>query len=59
MDTEVLRLNEQAMARMAAVTQLEVVPAAGHLFEEPGALKRVSQLARDWFLQHFPSARAG
>jgi len=30
--------------------KLEIVPGATHLFEEPGALARVAQLATDWFL---------
>jgi putative phosphoribosyl transferase len=32
------------------------VPAAGHLFEEPGALELVAVLARDWFLRHLAGA---
>lgn len=31
---------------------LEIVPGATHLFEEPGALERVTVQARDWFLEH-------
>jgi putative phosphoribosyl transferase len=34
-----------------------IVPGATHLFKEPGALEKVAQLARDWFLRYFlPSA---
>ena len=51
-DLEVLELNRAAMARMQAETRLEIVPGASHLFEEPGALEMVAQLARDWFLRH-------
>jgi pimeloyl-ACP methyl ester carboxylesterase len=58
-DTDVLRLNEQARARMSTRAHLEIVPGAGHLFEEPGALERVAQLTRDWFVEHLPTARAG
>jgi hypothetical protein len=29
------------------------VPGATHLFEEPGALDAVADLATDWFIQHF------
>ena len=29
------------------------VPVAGHLFEEPGKLEVVANLAADWFLRHF------
>jgi hypothetical protein len=37
---------------MVAETALEVVPGAGHLFEEPGALDVVADLAANWFLRH-------
>lgn len=51
-DLAVLALNRAAMARMQADRRLEVVPGASHLFEEPGALERVAELARDWFVRH-------
>lgn len=51
-DTLVLELNRQALARLThAPAELVVVPGAGHLFEEPGALEQVAELARDWFLR--------
>lgn len=57
-DLEVLRLNRQAQSALAGESRLEVVPGAGHLFEEPGALERVAALTRDWFVQHLASPRA-
>jgi putative phosphoribosyl transferase len=51
-DPEVLRLNEEALAALPGEARLEVLPGAGHLFEQPGELERVSLLARDWFLRH-------
>ncbi len=48
-DPEVLRLNQMALALLSGPKKLEVVPGATHLFEEPGALERVAELARDWF----------
>jgi pimeloyl-ACP methyl ester carboxylesterase len=51
-DTEVIRLNRAAQALLGGPSRLEIVPGAGHLFEEPGALERVTELARDWFLTH-------
>jgi putative phosphoribosyl transferase len=51
-DTEVLRLNRQVQATMGGGTQLEVVPGASHLFEEPGTLEAAAELARDWFLRY-------
>ncbi|OFW54375.1 MAG: phosphoribosyl transferase [Actinobacteria bacterium RBG_16_70_17] len=55
-DPVVLSLNREAQAAMTAECRLEVVPGATHLFEEPGALERVSRLARDWFLRWLPPA---
>jgi putative phosphoribosyl transferase len=51
-DTEVVRLNRLAQGRLGGEPLLEIVPGAGHLFEEPGALDRVAELARDWFVAH-------
>jgi pimeloyl-ACP methyl ester carboxylesterase len=51
-DTDVLRLNREAQAALGGESRLEIVPGAGHLFEEPGALEHVAVLARQWFEQH-------
>ncbi|MBT2489921.1 phosphoribosyltransferase [Streptomyces sp. ISL-96] len=51
-DTLVLDLNRQAQAELRCENRLEVVPGATHLFEEPGALEKVADLARDWFTAH-------
>lgn len=51
-DVEVIHLNELARRQMHAPVQLELVPSATHLFEEPGTLAAASRLARDWFLEH-------
>jgi dienelactone hydrolase len=51
-DGEVIRLNRFAHAQLAGESQLVIVPGASHLFEEPGALEKVAELARDWFLAH-------
>jgi dienelactone hydrolase len=51
-DRQVIALNEQAMRQMRADVRLEIVPGASHLFEEPGTLDRVADLARDWFVRH-------
>ena len=55
-DVEVLKLNEEALARLAGERRLEVVPRASHLFEEPGAIERVAELATAWFSRHLPAA---
>ncbi|MFD6278764.1 phosphoribosyltransferase family protein [Streptomyces sp. NPDC060209] len=51
-DTTVIDLNRQAQAALHCENRLEIVPGATHLFEEPGALDRVADLARDWFTAH-------
>ncbi|MFD4588020.1 phosphoribosyltransferase family protein [Streptomyces sp. NPDC058434] len=51
-DTTVLDLNRQAESALRCECRLVVVPGATHLFEEPGALDEVSDLARDWFMLH-------
>jgi dienelactone hydrolase len=60
-DEPVIDLNEAAMRRMRAPVKLEIVPGATHLFEEPGALERVSELALRWCTEHLagPSREAG
>jgi putative phosphoribosyl transferase len=52
-DLPVIGMNREAMAQMTdAEVKLEIISGATHLFEEPGKLEIVAQLARDWFLQH-------
>jgi putative phosphoribosyl transferase len=51
-DTEVLRLNRAAARRMTCEVDLAVVPGATHLFEEPGTLDEVQELAARWFAAH-------
>jgi putative phosphoribosyl transferase len=58
-DWQVIELNRSAMAQMRAPVRLEIVAGAGHLFEEPGALERVAQLARDWIVQQLARSTAG
>lgn len=59
-DDVVLDLNRQALAQLGGPAQLEVVPGATHLFEEPGAIEEVSRLACAWFVRHLsPATPAG
>src|SRR6266542_6524944 len=48
-DEPVIEMNEQARAQMrSAHVDLKIVPGATHLFERPGTLEQVEQLAGDW-----------
>lgn len=51
-DEPVIGLNEAAAARLKCEHRLEIVPGATHLFEEPGKLERVAELARAWFQRY-------
>jgi pimeloyl-ACP methyl ester carboxylesterase len=49
LDDVVIELNRQARRHLLDETEIEIVPGATHLFEEPGALERVAELAAAWF----------
>ena len=60
-DWNVLELNDEAATLLRGPHELAIVPGAGHLFEEPGALSQVAQLAGRWFVRHVagrPTIRA-
>lgn len=51
-DPIVLDLNHKALARITAEKYLQIIPGATHLFEEPGTLEQVTQLASQWFQRY-------
>jgi len=52
LDLPVIEMNRAALAELRCEKRLEIVPGATHLFEEPGTLEQVVDLARDWFTRH-------
>jgi putative phosphoribosyl transferase len=54
-DRTVLQLNREARGMLRCPTELEIVGGATHLFEEPGALERVAELALGWFTRYLVS----
>jgi pimeloyl-ACP methyl ester carboxylesterase len=56
-DEPVIAMNREAMAQMPGLVDLQIVPGATHLFEEPGTLDRVAVLAAEWYVRHL-GARA-
>ena len=56
-DYPVIEMNQAALEHLGSTAKLEIVPGASHLFEEPGALEAVAQLARDWFCRYFVEGR--
>ena len=60
-DDVVIELNENALAQLRCEKELKIVPGATHLFEEPGTLAQVAELASEWFrkkLQPLAASRA-
>jgi putative phosphoribosyl transferase len=56
-DLQVIQLNRVAFAQLHCEKQLVIVPGATHLFEEPGTLDEVAQLAREWFERYLMAAQ--
>lgn len=51
-DFPVIDMNRQALARLRTEKKLVIIPGATHLFEEPGTLEKVAELAAGWFGDH-------
>jgi putative phosphoribosyl transferase len=56
-DAPVIEMNRDAMRRMRCHVELEIVPGATHLFEEPGTLAQVERLAAAWFVQYLRASQ--
>jgi len=57
-DDGVIDLNRQAYDLLRCEKQLEIVPGATHLFEEPGTLELAAEHAARWFEKHLRPAKA-
>jgi len=56
-DFPVIDMNRRALAALTSEKELVIVPGATHLFEEPGTLEKVADLAKDWFLKYLNPTR--
>jgi dienelactone hydrolase len=56
-DYGVIELNRAAFDVLTCEKRLEIVPGATHLFEEPGTLDKVVDLAAQWFNAHYEAAK--
>jgi len=55
-DNVVIEMNQSAMHEMHCIKQLEIIPGATHLFEEPGKLDIVAALASAWFEKYLQTS---
>jgi len=51
-DKDVVELNEKFYKKIKSRKKIEIIPGATHLFEEPGALEKVANIAAGWFSEH-------
>ncbi len=52
LDNVVLEFNQAAQQHLSVKNELKIIPAATHLFEEPGALEQVAEIASEWFRKY-------
>ena len=52
LDYRVIEMNRAALARLRCEKEMKIVPGATHLFEEPGTLEQVADVAAEWFQKH-------
>ena len=57
-DDVVIELNKKAYEKIKAEKKLTIVPRATHLFEEPGALEKVADLAKEWFVKYLGGVKS-
>jgi dienelactone hydrolase len=55
-DDVVIELNSEAYEQLETTKELQIVPGATHLFEEPGALEQVARAALHWFQTYLGAA---
>ncbi|KTD69037.1 hypothetical protein Lste_2195 [Legionella steelei] len=51
-DDVVIQMNKEAMSQLNCIKEMEIVPGATHLFEEPGTLDMAAELAKNWFVRY-------
>lgn len=52
LDVPVIKMNQQAFEKLICAKELKIIQGATHLFEEPGKMKEVAELASEWFKKH-------
>ena len=57
LDYPVIEMNRAALARLRCEKEMKIVPGATHLFEEPGTLEQVADVAADWFQKQLVTGR--
>jgi putative phosphoribosyl transferase len=52
LDVPVIKMNKLAFDQLDSIKEMKIIPGASHLFEEPGKLGEVADLAIQWFKKY-------
>jgi putative phosphoribosyl transferase len=52
MDVPVIKMNKLAFDQLKSIKEMKIIPGATHLFEEPGKLMEVADMAIDWYKEY-------
>ena len=52
LDFQVIEMNRTAANAMNTECKIAIIEGATHLFEEPGTLEQVAQIAQQWIIKH-------
>jgi|SRR3990167_2816298 len=52
LDLQVIELNKFAFEKVNCKKELDIIPGASHLFEEPGTLEIAAESSKSWFLEY-------
>ena len=53
MDVPVIKMNKLAFDQLHCIKEMKIIPGATHLFEEPGKLMEVADMAIAWYKEYF------
>ena len=53
LDVPVIQMNKQAFDQLHCIKEMKIIPGATHLFEEPGKLIEVAEIAISWYKEYF------
>ena len=53
LDVPVIQMNKQAFDQLQCIKEMKIIPGATHLFEEPGKLIEVAEMAISWYKEYF------
>jgi pimeloyl-ACP methyl ester carboxylesterase len=52
LDVSVIKINKLAFDQLDSIKEMKIIPGASHLFEEPGKLIEIAELAIQWYKQY-------